>query len=169
MKKVLVILGSSRSDGNTMDAVDAILRDRPFKLIDLTEWEISPFDYGHRNRGDDFHRIAEQMATVDVIILATPVYWYSMSGILKVFMDRWTDLLEVRKDLGRSLKAKRCYLVASGSDKELPVGFEAVFARTAHYFHMSFGGCFYYAVGTDRQMSHETSVTAGRFGDSIFG
>jgi len=91
-----------------------------------------------------------------------------MSGPLKVFLDRWTDLLEVRKDLGRSLSGKRCYLIASGTDETLPPGFEAVFARTAAYFEMSFEGCLYYSVRKDGPMSRETRAAAEKFGDSIF-
>ncbi len=43
----------------------------------------------------------------DVLIFATPVYWYSMSGIMKVFFDRITDLLTIKKDIGRKLKGKK--------------------------------------------------------------
>ena len=35
------------------------------------------------------------------IIFVTPVYWYAMSGRMKVFFDRWTDLLKIDKDTGR--------------------------------------------------------------------
>ena len=48
----------------------------------------------------------------DTIIFATPVYWYSMSGILKVFIDRITDLLTIEKELGRKLRGKKMAVVS---------------------------------------------------------
>ncbi|MCP4458779.1 MAG: NAD(P)H-dependent oxidoreductase [Cytophagales bacterium] len=39
--------------------------------------------------------------------MATPVYWYSMSGIMKVFLDRIYDVLTIEKELGRKLHGKK--------------------------------------------------------------
>lgn len=37
---------------------------------------------------DDFNYVLEKIEKADVIVFATPVYFYSMSGQLKVFIDR---------------------------------------------------------------------------------
>lgn len=37
---------------------------------------------------DSMERILDQMVNADVIVLATPVYFYSMDGQLKTFIDR---------------------------------------------------------------------------------
>lgn len=83
------------------------------------------------------------MLDADNIIFATPVYWYAMSGRLKTFFDRLTDLLYTHKSIGKGLKAKKTYLIACGSDPELPEGFEVPFRRTSDYFEMSFQKSFY--------------------------
>lgn len=53
------------------------------------------------------------MVCYNPIILATPVYWYSMSALMKTFIDRWGDLLDIRKDIGRRLTNKELYIITS--------------------------------------------------------
>ena len=167
-KKAVVIFGSSRSNGNTMKAVEAMIDEWDVEIIDLSKQEISHYDYQHRNRDDDFIRMTERMTASDIIIFATPVYWYSMSALMKTFIDRLTDLLYVRKDLGRSLKGKICYLIASGTDKKLPIGFEQVFASTANYFDMIYKGHFYCFVQKEDIIQEEIMEAAKNYGNKIF-
>jgi multimeric flavodoxin WrbA len=89
--------------------------------------------------------VAEKMETAERIVFATPVYWYAMSGELKVFFDRLTDLLTTHKSIGKALKGKKTYLIATGSDPELPEGFEVPFRSTSAYFDMSYEGALYKA------------------------
>ena len=168
MKKILIIFGSSRSNGNTMKAVESVILNRNVEIVDLLDKQVSYFDYEHRNNDDDFIPIVEKMVDSDTIIFATPIYWYSMSAHLKTFFDRLTDLLDIHKNLGRSLKEKTCYLIATGTDKEMPLGFEQVFARTADYFDMVYKGCFYYFVKKNKDMSDEIKEAAKNWGDRIF-
>lgn len=168
MNKALVIFGSSRSNGNTRQVVEVVLSDRDVEIVDLSQYSISYYDYENSNINDDFLVIIEKMLAVDTIIFATPVYWYSMSAILKTFFDRLTDLISIRKDLGRELKGKICYLVISGTDGELPLGFEQVFTRTAEYLDMEYKDCFYYPVEKDEIMSTTIKNAAKNWGDAIF-
>lgn len=93
MKKV-IILGSSSKNGETKKVVTELMRISNWELIDLNDYKISHFDYQHLNRNDDFISLMKRITeNYDVLIFATPVYWYSMSGIMKVFFDRITDLL----------------------------------------------------------------------------
>ena len=46
---------------------------------------------------------------------------------MKVLFDCFTDLVTVRKELGRQLKDRTVFVVACGSEPELPEGFEMPF------------------------------------------
>ncbi|MBX0288873.1 NAD(P)H-dependent oxidoreductase [Hymenobacter sp. HSC-4F20] len=141
----LVILGSARSDGNTRRLVSQVLTEVPHQLLDLQKLPVAAYRYTQDYAPDDaFLSIVEQMQRHSVLVFATPVYWYSMSGILKDFFDRLTDLTEEpHKRLGRGLSGKHVFLLAVGSDPELPEGFEVPFRRTAEYFKMTFEGVLY--------------------------
>jgi multimeric flavodoxin WrbA len=142
-RQAVVILGSSRSDGNTRRAVDAVLGARSVRIVDLSRLRISPYDYEHRNADDDFLRTVESIASASLWILATPVYWFSMSARLKTFVDRLCDLFEVREDLGRRLQGKSLALVATGAGAGLPAGFQAPFRHLGEYAGMRYAGAFY--------------------------
>ena len=144
---ILIIMGSSRSKGNTYQIIAALQEKIAATFIDLKAYNISYYDYEHKNQTDDFLKLAEQMLQYDKIIFATPVYWYSMSAILKTFFDRLSDLLTIRKDIGRGLKGRTMYLIICSSDKELHEGFAMPFEQTAAYLDMHWGGSIHTWVG----------------------
>jgi len=87
--KTTIILGSARSNGHTAKMAKQIAARLDANLIDLNKYEIGHYDYHHINKNDDFiPLIREEIISADRLILATPVYWYSMSGRMKVFLDR---------------------------------------------------------------------------------
>lgn len=141
-KKVLIILGTARSESNTLKALHADLPFKDFELVELNNIHLESYTYGEPAK-DDFLKIVEKMTHADVIVFATPVYWYSMSGILKVFFDRLTELISTSKKLGRLLAHKQVYLFATGTDDELPEGFEVPFKKTSDYFDMKYERAFY--------------------------
>lgn len=66
---------------------------------------------------DDFNKIAEKIIKADGVIIATPVYWYAPSGILKNFIDRLTCLENMIFHDGRSLlEGKVAGFIATGLD-----------------------------------------------------
>lgn len=144
-RKLALVIGSSRKSGNTSQLANAFMQESqfPIQVYDLLDYDFSGFDYDHANLQDDFIGLVEKLIDHTDIIFATPVYWYSMSSVMKKFFDRTSDLITVRKDLGRSLKGKRTWLMANGSDPILPEGFEVPFKRTSDYFEMNYSGSFY--------------------------
>lgn len=58
---------------------------------------------------------------------------------MKIFFDRLTDLLrdDALREKGRALAGRRGWLIAVGTDPELPPGFEEPFRRTCRYFGMN--------------------------------
>lgn len=150
----LVIFGSSRKDGHTRKAVHLLAGDRTLPCIDLSSLNMAYFDYDFENKSDDFIPLMEKVVEHNPLILATPVYWYTMSAVMKTFIDRWSDLLMSRKDLGRKLKGKDLYVITSFGTS-MPKGFEDPFVQTAEYMGMHFRGCFYFYSGQDPKLLEE--------------
>lgn len=140
--KIIVIVGTARDDSNTLKAWEADPPLADFELIELHKLKINPYNY-ENPISDDFLFVAEKMVQADKIVFATPVYWYAMSGTLKIFFDRLTDLITTSKKIGRALAGKEVYLFATGTDPELPHGFEIPFIKTSEYFDMKYCRAFY--------------------------
>ncbi|MCX6116989.1 MAG: NAD(P)H-dependent oxidoreductase, partial [Proteobacteria bacterium] len=138
IEKPLIILGSARSDGNTRKAIDLVFpKIDSVDFCDLKDYSILPYDY-LTEPIDDFLSVIQLMLSHQTIVFATPVYWYSMSTTLKNFFDRLTDLITRQKPLGRSLVGRRIFLIATGTDPQLPFGFEVPFEKTSSYFSMNY-------------------------------
>lgn len=160
---VAVVLGSSRRDGNTRHAVNLVFGRRPRLLVDLSRLDIGPYDYGHRNRGDDFRGAMDALMAFPVWVLATPVYWYAMSGQMKIFFDRFSELLTGRKEEGRRLRGKQVWVVACGTDPALPEGFESPFRQTCDYLGMRYRGAFYLQFDGERVAGRAAGGAAKAF------
>ncbi len=66
---------------------------------------------------DDFNTIGKKILESDGFIMVTPVYWYSLSGIMKNFIDRLTSMENMIFITGRSLlEGKVAGLIATGND-----------------------------------------------------
>lgn len=140
MKKV-IIAGSHRIDGDTKQIVDQLQFYSNWDLIHLHEYLIGHFDYEHRNRMDDFLPLMEKIINhYDVLVFVTPVYWYAMSGMMKVFFDRITDLLTIEKDLGRKLRGKKMAVVSCSNGNHLGEHFWLPFEYSAKYLGMDYLG-----------------------------
>lgn len=98
--KILAIVGSPRTKGNTNYLVDKALEEaaksgvQTEKII-LSEHDISPC-LGHENcasfklctQKDDVSWIMERFCEADAVILATPVYYFNVTAQMKTFIDR---------------------------------------------------------------------------------
>ena len=65
---------------------------------------------------DDAHRVAEKIASCDVLVVAAPVYWGNMPGTLKMLFDRMVYALMGESKLGipKPLhKGKDAYIITS--------------------------------------------------------
>ncbi len=134
---IAVVQGSSRQNGHTAKIIDELSKHISIQKYDLLDYNISQYDYHNNNAGDDFIPLMEEVIEKhSQLIFATPIYWYTMSGIMKRFLDRWTDLVTIRKDLGRSMQGMRMSVLSCGSDDDLPSGFFAPFSLTAGYMDM---------------------------------
>lgn len=114
MKKVLILSGSPRKGGNSDTLCDEFLKGavavgNQVEKIFIADKKISPCRgcYFCENEGgrcainDDMAEILQKMIDADVLVLSSPVYFYSISAQLKAVIDRtvarWTQL--ANKDL----------------------------------------------------------------------
>lgn len=143
VQKVLVILGSARSESNTLKAIKESLPFSEYEIVDLLNYKIEHYSYESIKPDDAFLSIVDKMLSADVIVFATPVYWYAMSSRLKTFIDRFSDLITTSKPLGRALEGKFTYLFVTGNSDRLPLGFEIPFKCTSEYLKMEYLGSQY--------------------------
>ncbi|NLR09850.1 MULTISPECIES: flavodoxin family protein [Lactobacillaceae] len=116
---ILFINGSSRRHGNTATLGERLLANYPHVTRHLTAYQLH-FVQDYRDTPhaqcdphDDYEALMHHdFANASDIVLGTPVYWYTMSGQLKVFMDRWFD--SFRQDF--PFAGKRVYLLIVGAD-----------------------------------------------------
>lgn len=122
-KKVLIISSSPRKNGNSDLLAEEFLKGaqeagHKAKKILLAEKKIKyckACDTCQKGKpcviNDDMAKLLQRMIDSDVIVLATPVYFYSMSAQLKTLIDRsyarYTDL-----------SAKEFYFILSAADSE---------------------------------------------------
>ena len=139
MKKGIIILGSSNSNGATQKVASFVSEKTDYPIIDLKTKTIGAFDYAFNNRNDDFLPLIKHIVdNYQIIVFATPVYWYTMSGIMKTFFDRLSDCLKTEKDTGRKLRGMEMAVISCGCDKKLKDGFYMPFIETARYMGMTY-------------------------------
>lgn len=123
-KKVLILSGSPRKNGNSDILCDefmkgAIESGNEVEKIRVAEKKIGFClgCYTCENTGvcaikDDMAEVLQKMIDVDVIVLASPVYFYSIDAQLKALIDRTVARwLEV--------KDKEFYYIVTAADAEL--------------------------------------------------
>ena len=108
-KKVLILSGSPRKGGNSDLLCDAFMKGaleagNEVKKIFVRDQKIAPCNacgYCMAHGGvcvlqDDMADILEKMHWADVIVLSSPVYFYSIAAQMKMVIDRtfaqWTQL-----------------------------------------------------------------------------
>lgn len=125
MKNVLIISSSPRKNGNSEllckeFLAGALESGHNAELVRLSEKQIGYCKgcYICRKRGkcvqeDDMPALLDKIKRADVLVLATPVYFYSMSAQLKTFIDRLFFVYrEVHADI---------YLIVTAHDDDLPL------------------------------------------------
>ncbi|MDN4526769.1 flavodoxin family protein [Fictibacillus fluitans] len=152
--KIAAIIGSSRADGNTQQLTELALKGIDYTPIILKEKQVVPID-DLRHAAGGFHPVSDDYETVidtvlehDILIFATPVYWYGMSGLMKNFVDRWSQSLrDDRFEFKKEMSQKTAYVITCGGDqpriKALPLILQ--FQYIFDFMGVSFAG---YIIGT---------------------
>jgi len=90
---------------------------------------------------DDMHRIYSLLKECDILVVATPVYFYSMNSWLKAILDRFYGLLDPDGN-SRLEKGKGFYVVTSEEEERAYTGQQivATLTRGLAWFDMDLRG-----------------------------
>lgn len=129
-KKIVVITGSPRKNGNSFAMTDAFIKAAQAKGHIVTR-----FDAAMKNVGgchacetcfktgkacsfdDDFNVIAPAIEKADVVVFSTPVYWYSIPAQIKGVIDRLFSFCVAGKDIAD----KQCALITCCEEDDVSV------------------------------------------------
>lgn len=143
MATTAIIYGGARKDGSTRTLIDAVAQKISADVFDVSDYKISFYDHEHKNRDDDFLPLIKKLLEYDCWIFASPIYWYTMSAQLKVFVDRLSDLLDIEVEMGRQLRGLNAALIATGVEESCPLCYEDVFINTFNYLGINYQGSLY--------------------------
>ena len=146
--KIVTFMGSSRNGGNSELLTDFIMKDIPHKKVYIKDLHIEPIDdLRHTRNGfqevkDDYDKVIEQLENSDIAVFATPIYWYSMSGVMKNMIDRLSQAIRDNRypNLKERLKKIRTIVVVVGGDKPRIKALPLIqqFQYTFEFLDMSF-------------------------------
>ena len=121
MKKILVLSASARKGGNTDSLCDEFIRGaesmgHSVEKIYVAFMQVNgcigcracQSNGGHCVQKDDMALIYEKIKEADVIVFASPVYFYSFNSQLKAMMDRTFAIEKV-------ISGKTVYLITTGA------------------------------------------------------
>ena len=104
MSDIIAVYGSPRRKGNTATLLKHAVRGATdaggrVEEIFLRDVKMSPCleIYGCKKTGrcvikDDFHKICDQLMTCDGVMIASPIFFYTVSAHTKILMDRCQSL-----------------------------------------------------------------------------
>ena len=108
MEKILFVNSSPNRDGNTYRIGEELLKDKDHDVLQMADYRIS--QYGQVFEDDEMKEVLKEMDKYDILVIGSPVYWYTVGGMLKTFIDRFYMLPEAE-----ALRGKKLYLFAQGS------------------------------------------------------
>lgn len=111
MNKVLFMNCSPNKTGNTYRIGEKILEHTTHNILQMADYKI--YQYGQVYEDDQIGDVFQKIEKVDTLVIGAPVYWYTVGGILKTFIDRLYLLPEAE-----TLKGKKLYLFAQGESPD---------------------------------------------------
>ena len=129
-KKIVVITGSPRKNGNSFVMTDAFIKAAEEKGHTVTRFDAALKKVGGCRAcetcystgkactfDDDFNTIAPAILEADVIVFTMPVYWYSIPAQIKGVIDRIFSFVVSGKDIS----GKECALITCCEEEDMSV------------------------------------------------
>lgn len=129
-KKIVVITGSPRKNGNSFAMTEAFIKAAEEKGHTITRFDAAMKKVGGCHAcetcfstgkactfDDDFNTIAPAILEADAIVFTMPVYWYSIPAQIKGVIDRIFSLVVGGKDIS----GKECALITCCEEDDMTV------------------------------------------------
>lgn len=129
-KKIVVITGSPRKNGNSFAMTDAFIQAARQKGHSVTRFDAAMMKIGGCRAcetcyqtgkacsfDDDFNTVAPAILEADAVVFTMPVYWYSIPAQIKGVIDRMYALVVGGKDIA----GKECALIACCEEEDMTV------------------------------------------------
>ena len=141
-KKIVVITGSPRKNGNSSAMTDAFIQAAESRGYAVTRFDTADkrltgcracetcYSTGRAcTFDDDFNTFAPAILKADAVVFAMPVYWYSIPAQIKAVIDKLYALVVGGKDYA----GKACALIACCEEADMTVldGVRVPMERTA--------------------------------------
>ena len=149
VSNIIVLSGSVRKGGNTellvQAFVDGAKKNNNVEVISVADYKVNPcigcntcFDReGHECfQKDDMTKVYEKLKMADVLVIASPVYFYGVSAQLKALIDR------LHTPIRNEFKLKKLALILVGA-AALPELFDAIkmqYRLVLNYFKLEDAG-----------------------------
>jgi multimeric flavodoxin WrbA len=126
-KHVLIFKGSPRENGNSSLLADKVAEGAQatgaeVEIFSLHRMDIRPCDAcdtcqetGVCVLKDDMQRLYPKLKGAEAIVIASPIYWFTMSAQTKLFIDRWYAL---ESSQGNALKGKQFGIILTYGDTD---------------------------------------------------
>ena len=126
MKNILILNGSPRRNGKTNKLVNSFIKGAEVNN-EIIQFHIYDMDIkgckgcescrrnGHCIQKDDMDQIYEAFRNADVVVFASPVYFWTITGPLKTVTDRLYAIL-TSKGYGEFRKESLLIMTAGGAD-----------------------------------------------------
>ena len=129
-KKIVVITGSPRKNGNSFAMTEAFIKAAEAKEHNVTRFDAAMMKIGGCHAcetcfktgkacsfDDDFNTIAPAILEADAVVFTAPVYWYSIPAQIKGVIDRIYSLVIGGKDIA----GKECALITCCEEDDMSV------------------------------------------------
>lgn len=130
MKKIVVITGSPRKDGNSFAMTEAFIKAAEAKGHTVVRFDAASMNIGGCHAcetcyktgkacsfDDDFNTMAPAILEADAIVFTMPVYWYSIPAQIKAVIDKLYSFCVAGKDIA----GKACGLIACCEENDMSV------------------------------------------------
>ena len=149
MNKIVVLVGSMRKGGNTDLLAKAFTegagKNNFVEIVSVADYKINPCIgcnscFTRRDnkcfQNDDMDEVYEQLRTADIMVIASPVYFYGISAELKAVIDR------LHTPMRNEFQIKKLALLLVGA-ATLPNLFDAIklqYQLSLDFFHLENAG-----------------------------